>query len=72
MGENGPDFCNITQVEESHSETCLIFGLNDKLWSKVIPRFVTVALEVKVMPSREIKLPVIEFLNCSVPRNYFP
>lgn len=58
-------------MEESQSTDLLDMWFKwFKYWSKMTPGFLTVLLEVKLMPSREIKLLRIEFMNCSEQKKY--
>ena len=50
LRQDVPDFNNITKVKE----TSFIGASNYKFWSKITPRFLTVELEAKEIPSRAV------------------
>ena len=52
LRQDVPDFNNITKVKEGRN--LFICESNYKFWSEITPRFLTVELEAKEIPSRVI------------------
>ena len=63
LRQDVPDFNNIKKVKEGSPS--FICALKDRLWPKITPRILTVALETKEMPS-QVSIQLDSFsLKCS-------